>query len=132
MEGRLSVRIQRLKQARSYCLERSAQVKEEIARCHEEALVLDSRIGSRHDEFEEGRIRHQRRFLRRRIHELRAELERLGREARDVNDELVILLQETEDLDVRSSEVDYSADTQEEYERNGSLAALPRLVVDNS
>lgn len=128
----MSVRIQRLKQARSYCLERSAQVKEEIAACHEEALVLDSRIGSRHDEFEEGRIRNRLRFLSRRIDELRGERERLGREASDVNDELVILLQETEGLNGQSSEVDYSLDTQEEYERDRSLAALPRLVVDNS
>lgn len=128
----MNVRIQRLKQARGYCLERSAEVKVEIARCNEEALALKLRIGSRCDEFEDERFRSRQRFLRRRIDELRAEHERLDREASDVNDELVILLQESEGLRGHSSEVDYTLETQEEHERDGPLAGPPRLVVDNS
>lgn len=126
------MRKDRPRQSLHYCEQRSAEAKEEIARCHEEALVLKARLGLGRDEHEEGNFRKRRRFLSRRIDELKAELDHLSREASDVKDELVILLQETDSLKGHSSEVGYSLDTHEEHKRDGSLTASPILVVDNS
>lgn len=89
----MNMRTQRLRQSRSYCLERSVEVKDEIACLHEEVLVLKARIGTAPDETTEGRSRSRRRFLSRRLDELTAERLALSQELEDVNDELVILLQ---------------------------------------
>lgn len=128
----MNIRYDRARQSLHYCQQRSAGAKEEIARCHEEVLVLKARLGLGRDELEEGNMRKQRRFLSRRIDELKAERDRLRRAASDVKDELVILLQETDSLKGHSSEVGYSLDTHEEHKRDGSLTASPILVVDNS
>ncbi len=89
---KMNVRTQRLRQSRSYCLERSVEVKDEIACLHEEVLVLKARIGTAPDETTEGRFRSRRRFLSRRLDELTAERLALSQELEDVNDELVILI----------------------------------------
>ena len=73
-------RLQRLKYARSYCLERLVEVKDEIARLQEEGLMLKARIVTAPDESAEGHIRSRRRFLRRRIDELKAERSMLANE----------------------------------------------------
>jgi hypothetical protein len=88
----MNVRIQRLRLSRSYCLERSAEVKEDIARLHEEGLLLKARIGLAPDEDAEGRNRSRRRFLSRRLDELTAERLALSQELESVNDELVVLI----------------------------------------
>jgi chromosome segregation ATPase len=88
-------RSQLLKQSRSYCLERLIEVKGEIARLHEESLVLKARMDTAPDEIEEGRIRSRRRFLNRRLHELRSERSALTEELEQATAQLTISVAET-------------------------------------
>lgn len=90
MNIRSNVRIQRLRQSRSYCKERLQEVKEEIARLQDEGLVLKARIGTAPDEVAEGAIRRRRRYLGRRIDELKVERAALTRELEDANAQLDI------------------------------------------
>ena len=81
-------RLQRLKYARSYCLERLVEVKDEIARLQEEGLLLKARIVTAPDESAEGHIRSRRRFLRRRIDAHKAELSMLANELEEADAQL--------------------------------------------
>lgn len=83
-------RIQRLRQSRSYCKERLQELKEEIARLYDEGLVLKARIGTAPDEAGEGHIRRRRRYLGRRIDELKVERAALIRELEEANAQLEI------------------------------------------
>jgi len=62
----------RLVQSRRYCNARLVEVKEDIARLHSEGLGLKERLETA-DEAAAGEIRARRRFLSRRIEELKAE-----------------------------------------------------------
>jgi|GEM_PF-1730410 len=64
---------QSLLRSRHYCTDRLIEVKEEIARLQNEGLVLKARIETAADETAVGQIRRRRRFLGRRIDELKAE-----------------------------------------------------------
>jgi predicted nucleic acid-binding Zn-ribbon protein len=81
-------RSQRLKHARAYCLERLVEVKGEIARLHEEGRVLKASIDTVSDEAAEGHIRRRRRFLNRRVEELKAERLALTQELEIANAQL--------------------------------------------
>ena len=63
---------QRLVQSRHYCIDRLAEVKEDLTRLQTEGNVLKTKLETA-DEVEAGQIRRRRRFLSRRLDELKAE-----------------------------------------------------------
>lgn len=64
---------QGLVQSRHYCTDRLIEVKEEVARLQTEGDVLKTKLETAADEIEAGQIRRRRRFLARRLDELKAE-----------------------------------------------------------
>lgn len=73
-------RTQRLVQSRHYCIDRLAEVKEDLSRLQAEGLTLKTKLEASDDEVEAGQIRRRRRFLNRRLDELKAERTALSEE----------------------------------------------------
>lgn len=71
---------QRLVQSRHYCTDRLVEVKEDVARFQAEGLALKEKLEAASDDVEAGQIRRRRRFLSRRIDELKAERAALAAE----------------------------------------------------
>lgn len=71
---------QRLVHSRHYCIDRLAEVKEDVARLQTEGLDLKTKLETTADEVEAGQIRRRRRFLSRRLDELKAERTALSEE----------------------------------------------------
>lgn len=128
MPAEMEIRIQRLRQSRSYCLERSVEVKEEIARLHQEALELKAKIGLAPDETAEGRIRSRRRFLSRRIDELKAERSALNWELECAKEELTILTAGTTRDEHTHVAAESASSCQEGHEETESSEGRPALA----
>jgi hypothetical protein len=86
---------QRLKYARSYCLDRLGEVKADIANFQKESVELKARLEMTTDEIFAGQIRSRRRFLSRRLDELKAERSALAKELEEANVRLNIPVAET-------------------------------------
>ncbi len=73
-------RTQRLAHSRHYCADRLVEVKDEIARFQDESLALKAKLEPGADEAAVSLIRRRRRFLGRRLEELKAERAALATE----------------------------------------------------
>ena len=78
---------QRLVQSRRYCAERIAEVKEEISRFQAESGQLRNTLDSVGETEADG-VRRRRRYLSRRLDDLKAELATLTSELQDSTDKL--------------------------------------------
>ena len=107
---------QRFKQSRSYCLERLAEVKEEIAKFQEEGLALKARLETAPDATAQGRIRSRRRFLSRRLDELKGERSALTKELEEANAQLNIPIARIARDGHNSAPQESALSAREEYE----------------
>ena len=73
-------RTQRLAHSRHYCADRLVEVKDEIARFQDESHALKAKLETAADEAALSLIRRRRRFLGRRLEELKAERAALATE----------------------------------------------------
>jgi hypothetical protein len=85
MSGELT---KRLVHSRHYCADRLVEVKQDLAGLQTEANVLKARLETAGDEIEAGQIRRRRRFLGRRLDELKAERAALTAELQAATDQL--------------------------------------------
>ena len=79
---------QRLVHSRHYCADRLVEVKQDLAGLQTEANVLKTRLETAGDEIEAGHIRRRRRFLSRRLEELKAERAALTAELQAATEQL--------------------------------------------
>lgn len=118
-------RFQRLKYARSYCIERLVEVKDEIARQQEEGLMLKPRMVRAPDESAEGRIRSRHRFLSRRIDELKAEQSIRANELEEPDAQLNIPITEKASDGHRDVNTESASSVREEHEAAKFSERLP-------
>jgi len=85
MSGELT---KRLVYSGHYCADRLVEVKQDLAGLQTEANVLKARLETAGDEIEAGQIRRRRRFLSRRLGELKAERAALTAELQAATDQL--------------------------------------------